>query len=84
MDGEILLGVHLPIDGLRSMKSSLIYDLASSEKSLIVTLDNAVQHYRTTARVSMDKEAGLATRLSSFKDWPLCPQRPASSSVSAE
>ena len=44
------------------MTSSLIYDLTSSEKSLIVTLDNAVQHYdETTARVSMAQEAGLAT-----------------------
>ena len=40
----ILLGVQFPIDGLCNMTSSLIYDLTSSEKSLIVTLDNAVQH----------------------------------------
>ena len=58
----ILLGVQFPIDGLCNMTSSLIYDLTSSEKSLIVTLDNAVQHYdETTARVSMAQEAGLAT-----------------------
>ena len=58
----ILLGVQFPINGLCNMTSSLIYDLTSSEKSLIVTLDNAVQHYdETTARVSMAQEAGLAT-----------------------
>ena len=49
------------IDGLRNMTSSLIYDLASSEKSLIVTLDKTVQHYGATARVSMAQKAGLAT-----------------------
>lgn len=58
--GEVLLGVQLPLDGLRNVTSRFSYDLASNEKVLVMTLDTTVQHYETTGRVSWNNEAGRA------------------------